>query len=103
MVQRQVRPATRKVLNYCKEIGLDAVKEFERLFDESPDRYKPYLIDIFDPKVTIELKRLRAFPYKLVPKPAWTAKWLIRQLSPPLCWTVARQLGRVVRPPRGVR
>ncbi len=93
--QKHAGAATRRILQFCKDNGIDVLKEFDRFYDQAPHDYKPYLISVFHPKVFTELKRLKALPTKLMGGPR-KAKWFVRQMSPPFLWALARHIGRAI-------
>jgi len=94
-----IAAATRLVLAFCKEEGVDVVREFERLYEECPiERYRPHITRTFDTRVRLELQRHNAMPPERFPEVSRDAKWFIYQICPPVGWTVARLLYRLAKP-----
>lgn len=98
-----IAAATRSVLAFCKDEGIDVLREFERLSEECPvENYRYSLTGTFDTRVALELQRQNAMPRLSLPRPRRTAKWFIHQVCPPVGWRAARQLYRFARaePPK---
>lgn len=96
-----IAAATRTVLAFCTEEGIDVVREFDRLHDECPvEHYRPNLTATFDTRVRLELERQQLMPLNRIPKAARArdTKWLLEQLCPPAGWKVARRLYQMARP-----
>ena len=96
-----VAAGTRAVLAFCKEEGIDVLREFDRLHHECPIQdYRPYLTATFDTRVRLELERQQLMPLNHLSKPARTrdTKWFLEQLCPPVGWKVARRLYQMARP-----
>lgn len=94
-----VAAATRTVLEFCKDEGIDVVREFDRLYEVCPvESYRPYITATFDTRVRLELQRHNAMPADRFPKPARNATWFAREICPPVCWRALRKFYRLVRP-----
>ncbi len=93
--------ATRRVLEFCKEAGIDVVREFSRLYEECPVAFKPYLFGMFDRKVLAELRRQNVLPLQLSQRRPANLRWLLEQLCPPFLRGTVARLRQSIRPSGG--
>ena len=97
-----VGAATRLVLNFCRNYGVDVVAEYSRLYDICPiPAYKPYLLEqLFDTRVIKELERQDKLPLRQLLIKAGAipekrgVKWFLHQITPPFFWLFGKSLSK---------
>lgn len=93
-----VAAATRLVLDYCRELGLNINEEFTKLYEECPlETYRAYMLGTFDPRATSELRRIGALPLPHLLQRTRGPKWLLYQICPHGVWAAARVVKNAMR------
>ncbi|MBA2524181.1 MAG: glycosyltransferase family 2 protein [Pyrinomonadaceae bacterium] len=94
---KHIAAATRLVLDFCKQEGIDIIQEFSRLYQECPvPELRRYLFGMFDRRVVAELRRQNALPAELSRQREGKAAWWVEQLSPPVCRAAAARIREIM-------
>lgn len=99
-----IAAATRLVLDFCRNEGIDVLREYRRLYDECPiPAYRQFIMGVFDPRAVAELRRQNALPLQDIPKPRPGLKQIAQGLCPPVGWNAGRRMAEALRRKRNGR